>query len=293
VLCIWNKPYYHRSFVRKIKAQAGRKVAAFCLALTVCSPRISSTTVIAFVRTDRITIAADAKSAITNAGGRFRFAQTCKIYQSGTSFFAFAGTDQDDAIGFISSDIAKKNITLSVKGRAEAFAEEAKGPLLKSIQRAHRVLPPDVYQIISPGGIPLVALFIGIEQGASVYQGVDMVEVDDASGQPIRIDTRMRGCPGDFCPGPGKTRPLWMGQNMVAQAEYERMRATHDPRLGDDVATLHHLIESEIAVHPDFVGPPIAVLTLDGSGSRWEINGKCGQPAQKPKVKSKPRKIVP
>src|SRR5712691_10808841 len=66
-------------------------------------PEISATTIIAFVRADHIVMATDAMSIVFN-NVEVQRVKICKIYQSGSSFFAFAGIDQDDSIGFVSSD---------------------------------------------------------------------------------------------------------------------------------------------------------------------------------------------
>jgi hypothetical protein len=279
----------------RVKAQFFQSTAALCLALFLCTPKLNSTTVIAFVRHDRIVIAADAKSSITKGDG-FQFVKTCKIYQTGSSFVAFIGMDEDDNLGgFTSSDIARKNILLTVQGHAEAFAEEAKGPFLKSMQRAYQVASLNVaarkqYQFEFGGRVPLVALFLGIEQGASVFESIDMVKVEDAHGRPVGVDVEKHSCPGDGCPEAGRVRTLWAGHVDAARAEYKRMEALHDPRLEDDVVTLRHLVEIEITAVPHEVGPPVAVLLIDAAGGHWIIDGECGPSAHKPKPQSKPKK---
>jgi len=100
-------------------------------------PEISATTIIAFVRADHIVMATDAMSIVFN-NVEVQRVKICKIYQSGSSFFAFAGIDQDDSIGFVSSDLAKRGMVLNLKGRSEQFAADVKAPLLESLQRVHK-----------------------------------------------------------------------------------------------------------------------------------------------------------
>ena len=68
------------------------------------------------------------------------------------------------------------------------------------------------------------------------------------------------------------------------------MLASSDTRLSDDVTTLKHLIETEIADDPEKVGPPIAVATIDGLGAHWNLEGKCGGPQKKLSNKKHPKK---
>jgi hypothetical protein len=60
------------------------------------------------------------------------------------------------------------------------------------------------------------------------------------------------------------------------------MGAIQDKRLNDDAATVQHLVGTEIAADPSRVAPPVAVLVIDSSGSRWRAEEKCGQDKKKP-----------
>jgi hypothetical protein len=272
-----------------VKARAAKNMAALWLALGLCCPNLTSTTVIVFVRPDRIVIAADAKSRIFKKNGGYRTPQICKIYQSGSSFVTFIGMDEDDDIGFTSSDIAERNIMLTVKGHADAFVADATGPLLQSMQRAYQKAPLGQYKAVFGARSPLQAIFVGIENGRSAFEAVNMVKVEDAHGRPIRIESERTDCPGNSCPTTKEAGVLWGGFVEAAQAEYKRMKATHDPRLGDDAATLRHLVETEITARPDWVGPPVAVLMIDASGGHWIVDGKCRPSAEKSKAQSKPQ----
>jgi hypothetical protein len=260
-----------------IKANPVRWIIALWLAVFSFTSRLNSTAIAVIVRPSRIVIAADAKSVLTNSSGSSS-AQICKIYQAGASFFAFSGMDQDDNIGFVSSEIAKRIAAPSIKARAEKFAEDVRKPLLESLQRSYRVAPSrDEYRKLFGGEFPLAAIFFGMEQGISIYEAVQTTKIEDASGKPIRIDTEIRVCPGLLCPEPEHSRLMWLGETTAAQNEFGRMRAAGDSRLGDDVAVVRHLVETEIAARPDIVGPPVAVLVLDATGSLWVVNGECGK----------------
>jgi len=263
--------------------------------LFVSCPLLNSTTIIAFIGEDRILIATDAKSSISNSEGHFNHVKICKIYQSGDSYFAFQGFDQWDDINFTSSEIAKKNTMLTVEGRAEAFAREAKAPLLTALQFGYRVRNEGnnfpIYQaLIGSPKYPLIALFVGMESGSSVFEEVKMVKVVDSHDRPIRIDTEIQNCPGNFCPPKGKLASFWLGETDAAKEEYSRMLARHDNPMKDLVATLRHLVETEIAAVPSTVGPPIAILEINKSGSRWVVGGECAKVTNTPKVKPEPRK---
>jgi hypothetical protein len=177
---------------------------------------------------DHITIAADAKSLIFGPRGSFTV-PVCKIYQSGNSFFAFTGMDQDDASGFVASVLAKKTGVTNLRGRAKRFAQDVKAPFLEVIQKLYREMPRDKYREFFGASMPpLEAIFVGVEQGISVFQVVDVLLKVDKQGEPIGIGTTIIGCPGTLCPLAGNFRFLALGGAVAAGTEFNRMRATND-----------------------------------------------------------------
>lgn len=277
-----NRPYRYRSF-NGIDAHTIMIFVTVWSALTVCALRLSSTTVVALVTRQRITIGADAMSKVYG-GKRIKVLRICKIYEAGSSFFAFAGMDQDDDTGFVASTLVDKRAMLNVRARAERFAREIKKPYLKTIQRFNKDNPriKDAFrQRFSEHA--LQAIFVGSEAGIPVFNTVEV----NVETNPLRIETVIHGCPGDFCPLAGQIKDIWLGHFDDGEREYQRMLATHNALLKDDAATVEHLIDTEIAAVPKSVGPPVAVLIIDNSGSHWFTEGKCGGVTEKTKRQSK------
>jgi hypothetical protein len=219
-------------------------------------------------------------SILTNNVGVQRI-KICKIYQSGSSFFAFAGMDQDDRIGFVSSEIAKRGMMLNLKSRAEQFTKDVRAPLLRSLALLYET-SRQIYQQEIPGDVALTAIFVALEGGRASFYLIQINKVEDSVGKPIDLKIEIHSCPGDACPAnTDKPFPIWLGNWQAARKEYERMLTFRDTRLSDDVTTLRHLIEMEIADEPEKVGPPIAVATIDALGAHWSPGGKCSSPQNK------------
>jgi len=264
-----------------------RKSIAVLFAL-MCLPRVTATSIPVIVRTNRIVIATDAMSMITKSYGYKRI-KICKIYRTGNTFIAFAGMDQDDTTGYVASRIAKENSTLSIRARAEQFRDRVQKPLLESFQSAYKGSPVK-FRAYFPGNFALAALFAGIENDRAVFYVFNITRIEDANGYPVAINVEEHSCPGDSCPQPDIAKTIWLGESEAIRAEYPRMARSKDARLSDDVVTLKHLVEVEIAVHPDVVGPPIAVLTIDRNGGHWNVDGCCNQGKKKaePESRAKP-----
>jgi hypothetical protein len=269
-----RKTYSYR-FRKWVNMHSLYKVAALSLALLSPS-QLGSTAILAFIRSDRIVIATYAMSTLIHSTGGVGKTKICKIYQSGSVFFAFAGLDQDDNIGFISSELAKKGTALSLKARAEQFARDVKSPLLQSLQGLYGK-SRQMYQKAIPGSNALEAIFAGMEGGGASFYTIEMNTVEGANGRPIGLTVATHSCPGDACPTKTESvMPIFMGDWEAANHEYMRMRDAGDKRLVDDVATLTHLIKTEILASPDLVGPPVAVVTINSFGAYWNPQGECG-----------------
>lgn len=249
-----------------------RKALLFLLVFTFAHP-LAATSIPVIIRTDRVVMATDAMSMITKSYGWKRI-KICKIYRTGDTFFTFAGLDQDDDIGYVASQIAKEDSTLNIKARAERFRGKVQRPLLASFQRAYKA-SPEKYRFFFPNRVALAALFVGIRDGKTVFYALNFSRIEDGSGKPVGLDVQEYSCPGDFCPKPGTAKTIWMGESEAIKIEYDRMAHSNDPRLNDDVATVKHLVETEIAASPSDVGPPIAVLTIDNTGGHWNVDGCC------------------
>jgi hypothetical protein len=260
-------------------------MALLLVVSTLFISTLNSTSVVTIIRPDRIAMAADAKSIVGYRNGPVTL-YICKIHESGNTFFAFSGMDQDDITGFSASVLAKRGemLGMGIQVRAEKFAAEVKEPMLRSLQRQYRSAPREYGKIYGPIDNPVLeALFVGFEHDASVFTLVEVLRVEDAYGKPIGVSVRpLRGCPGNSCPTKEYPKVVYGGVRDEARAEYRRMGAIQDKRLNDDAATVQHLVGTEIAADPSRVAPPVAVLVIDSSGSRWRAEEKCGQDKKKP-----------
>lgn len=259
--------------VKRITANSVCRAMLLWLTFVVSVRALNATSIVVIIRPDHVVIASDATSTIIH-GQRIHKVSICKIYQTGTTFFAFSGWDQEDSTGFSASEIAERGSFLTLDARAVRFEKDVKQPLLRALQKYWGDTSNANYQKYVPR-IALNAVFVGFENGFLMFQELDFTQLKNAQGKPIRIDTVRHGCPGDSCPARGHQKTLLLGQGTAATAEFQHMTAARSTLLSDDTATARHLVEIEIADQPDSVGPPVAVLLIDRDGGRWIAPGQC------------------
>jgi hypothetical protein len=264
--------------IRKIIWNRMQRTACLFVATISCTAAIHSTTLIVIRRERQITIAADSRTAYGIGGAPV---EICKIERlSGGVFFASSGLVLDTRTdgGFSATAIALNGKPGAIAFRAAAFAEAIKGPLLQSAHWARQHAPEAAYREFFGGNnaVILNAIFIGMENRVASVREVDFTKIEDAQGNPVRIDIATRACPSS-CGDATQPLIISMGQNDAVRSEINSLVTRPGGFFANDAETARRLVETEIAARPDKVGPPISIVQINNSGARWINEGVCGQ----------------
>jgi hypothetical protein len=183
---------------------------------------------------------------------------TCKMEHVGGVFFAMAKTlsDTDSGGNYDAMKIARESMAAvprSIAQRYEVFEQALKAKLIPATQRARLLNDPNYRKWIS-GDYILAAAFVGIE-GGKVVAITKRFELKSNGGI-----------------GPREEQKIVSGTGLTYFPAAEAMAI--DPRLvpvervGAEVAT-ERIIKAAIAIAPEVVGPPIAIVRLDSKGYKW------------------------
>ncbi len=241
-------------------------IANFALLLSIPT---SATTVVALIdkRHHRVVLAAD------SLVGRYyakTTGQDCKLIVMPGCAFAMAGfLDKPDPY-FHLQDLGEAACQLqgTLKDQADAFLEIAHDPVTSIAQYLHDNESQFYSNTFSKnGGEFSFVVFVGTEHGKPVAYARGFKVAADGSITTVSNDITGTGASGFFA---GVTDHI---------AAY--LKATPNWSHLDTVALARKLIGLEIAAHPDGVGPPISILTVDRKGKqKWIDQGVCGvQPA--------------
>ena len=217
------------------------------LALVILPVGVSATAVVIFRTPTSIIIAADSRLTITD--GTFR--DGCKIVRSGKWWMVNGGFTRSDAVDVNATVAQAIAPTTTIEAAMQAVQQVYRAKIQPEILKAP-------YYQQKPPFTPVMALFIaGLEQGIPVVGrfGADAPRMDDYSAT----------CPGRLC-SDGRLR---YGVGPVGFPE--RVRAATA-----DVAGARRIIEEQIQVTPERVGPPIDVVELTAAGgARFSQRGAC------------------
>ena len=248
------------------------------VAVLLFSLPVTATTVVALLdrRHHRAVIAADSlllyKLAQTST-------QTCKIVAKPGCTFAMAGLFYKEYPVFHLQELAEQACALpgDLQHKADGFLDIAKDPVM-SVSQYLQQNEPQFYRELttSNGGELVIVVFAGPEASSSSIfaRGYRL----DAGGgiTPVSLDVTDANDGVGFFGGANqqiaaylKAHPNW--QNM------------------DKVAAARKFVEVEIAAHPDWVGPPISVVTINRlDQQKWVNPGVCTVlPGQQGKKKKK------
>ena len=150
----------------------------------------------------------------------------------------------------------------SLKEKADAFLTLASDPV-NSLAQYLRENEPKFYETFNGNGGEFVyVVFAGVQDGAPVAYARGFKIASDGSVNPVSHDITATGAGGFFA-----------GFNDHIAAY---LKAHPNWAHKDSVATARKLIELEIAAHPDGVGQPISILTVDHKGKqKWVEAGAC------------------
>ncbi len=189
-------------------------------------------------------------------------AEECKLIVNPGCAFAMAGFLDKPKPYFHLGDLGEAacQISGSLKDQADGFLEIAKDPVISIVQYL-RVNEPDFYADRNNGEFVYV-VFAGTENGSPVAYARGFKIASDGSVNAVSNDVTMTGAAGFFA-----------GYNDHI-ATYLKAHPNWSHK--DIVTTARKLIELEIAAHPDGVGPPISILTVDSKGKqKWVDAGAC------------------
>ncbi len=215
---------------------------------------------------DRIIVAADSMRGFIsqNTGKVERRETVCKIIQVGDGLFASAG------IGDISGSFDPRLIAKQIMSTQDTPSEKARkldGLIvlkLKDEMKMLRTTEPLIFQQACEQD--LSTAFFGHDKGG-VYLYIRKFDI-----QPFgQVDVAVKivtafNCPSQQCRGYER---LALGESKIVEAKWNRLPSKY-ALLPKAVSSL---VESQIVVSPDKVGPPVDVVEVTQSSIKW-INKK-------------------
>jgi hypothetical protein len=227
-------------------------------------PPCFGTSVVFVLGQKQLMVAADSKTY--GGDDEHAMADTCKIFISQNRVvFANAGPLNDGTAWFI--DIAR-DILRSAGNVSEAAARFSGlvRPRLERLADQERLKFPEYFASHIEGKPWFQASFVSVESPGPRVALRTYRPDHNASGVHIRVERS--DCFATACPA------------YFAIGRFDKIdRAMKIPEIRSKpiVELVKYLIGLEISADPTHVGPPIAVLHVNGSGSNWLERGKCDQ----------------
>lgn len=224
----------------------------------------SATTVVALYdkRHHRIVLAAD---SLVEHYYAETSAQQCKLIVKPDCAFAMAGFLNKPDPYFHLQDLADQACELpgTLWDKAEGFLKVAQEPVATITQYLHDNEPKFYNDTFSRnGGEFAIVVFAGIEHGKPVAY---------ARGFKIQTDGSITTVSNDI--DGKKASGFFAGFNQQIAAY---LKANKNWSHMDTVAAARKFVDLEIAAHPDGVGPPITILTVNHAGKqKWINSGVC------------------
>ncbi len=250
----------------------GRRAILVCVlcaaAVVLLAMPAFTTTVVALIdkKHHRVVLAADSLFRLSYAGTTF---QECKIIRQDDCSFAMAGLLNKDNPPLHLKDLAEAACAApgGLRQKADAFMTIATDPVT-TVADFLRANEPQFYDdvVANSGGQLIMVAFAGAEKGnPSIF--VRGFKIDAKGGlTPISYSVVAPHDLGFFAGFTGniaayvKANPHWVKMDRVAAAR--------------------KFIEMEIAAHPEGVGPPVSILTIDKHDrQKWISPGLCTAPA--------------
>jgi len=247
---------------------AGHTIGAVAVAVVLLSLTASATTLIALIdrKHHRAVVAADSllvyKLAQTST-------QTCKIFTKPGCAFGMAGLLYKEYPVFRLQELADEACSLpgDLRHKADAFLEIAREPV-GTVAQYLRQSEPQFYRELAGGngGELIMVVFAGPEAGSpSIF--ARGYKLDGEGGlTPVSMDvTEANNGAGFFGGAAGE-----IAAYLKAHPKWQDM---------DKVAAARKFVQLEIAAHPEWVGPPVAILTINRlDQQKWASPGVCHAP---------------
>jgi hypothetical protein len=245
----------------------------------------SATTVVALYdkRHHRIVLAAD---SLVERYYAETSAQECKLIVKPDCAFAMAGFLNKPDPYFHLQDLADQACELpgTLLDRADAFLKVAQEPVATIAQYLHDNEPKFYNDTFSRnGGEFAIVVFAGTEHGKPVAYARGFKIQSDGSITVVSNDIDGKKASGFFA-----------GFNQQIAAY---LKANKNWSHMDTTAAAKKFVDLEIAAHPDGVGPPVTILTVNRAGKqKWINSGLCELPPgtlPKPEPTTPPNNVPP
>ena len=243
--------------------------SAFCVALTLflllsAVPAVA-TTVVALIdrRHHRAVVAADSLLQYKVAGSR---TQTCKIITKPGCTFGMAGLFYKEYPVFHLQELAEQACAVpgDLRHKADAFLDIAKDPSA-DVALYLRQREPDFYRELtnSNGGELIMVVFAGPLAGdPSIFARGYKLDADgNLASVSLDVSESTNGA-GFFGGANGQ-----IAAYLKAHPNWQDM---------DTVKAARQFVQMEIKAHPEWVGPPVSVVSINRlDQAKWSNPGVC------------------
>lgn len=199
-------------------------------------------------------------------------AQECKLIVKPDCAFAMAGFLNKPDPYFHLQDLADQACALpgTLSDKADGFLKVAQQPVATIAQYLHDNEPKFYNDTFSRnGGEFAIVVFAGTEQGKPVAYARGFKIQSDGSITTVSNDIDGKKASGFFA---GFNQQIAV--YLKANKNWSHM---------DTVTAARKFVNLEIAAHPDGVGPPITILTVNRAGKqKWINSGGCDMPSAIP-----------
>jgi hypothetical protein len=262
------------TFSRKFKNSFGIAACAI-MVLTLAAPA-PATTVVALIDRwhHRVVVAADSLLLYKVAGTS---TQTCKIITKPGCTFGMAGLFYKEYPVFHLQELAEQACAVpgDLHQKADAFLDVSKDPVM-DVAKYLQQNEPDFYGELtnSNGGELIMVVFAGPQAGSPAIfaRGYKL----DTNGDlvPVSLDVNENNNGAGFFGGANQQIAAYL----KAHPNWQQM---------DTVKAARQFVQMEIKARPDWVGPPISVVSINHlDQQKWANAGVCtvaGQTGKKKK----------
>lgn len=254
-----------------IRGSVGRWVAGYLLCATgvlLFALPAAATTVVALIdkKHHRVVLAADSLMRLSYAGTTF---EQCKVIRQDGCAFAMAGLLNKESPPLHVKELADMACATpgDLLAKADSFMALAQEPITTVAEFLQANEPQFYADTVTNGGGELVMVaFAGAQKGVpSIF--VRGFKIDAKGGlTPVSYNVVAPNDLGFFA---GFTESI--AAYVKAHPQWVKM---------DKVAAARKFLEMEIAAHPEGVGPPVSILTIDKlDRQKWISPGLCTAPA--------------
>jgi Proteasome subunit len=236
------------------------------LFLIISSTTMLATTLVGIRGRDGFVIAADSK--VTYKGNGINGPATaCKIYRSGSLYFAIAGMAYDRNRGFFPAKIVADSFSTSrsFASNIESMERALSDSLILEMKKLNTENHDEFERIQRDGGEVFTVLAAVMVGDTPQMAGRGFMYVDEATPG---IEIHRKSCPGDC---PGGEYVFFGGQQQAARQTTNELFKSPGRGLGA-VEFARKLVEAEIQASPEDVGPPVTILAVDKNGAAMVPN---------------------